>query len=217
MKNTINPLVSCLLFLSFVLTACCEIYTPTSLFTVAAGENSPLSLQQDRLYYGTMLQPIVLDNRLAERKIPARTVKDIPAAYISYVSDYIELVNSYLDKIPSEEAAIIIDQYRNWSVTDAIACSYLKFENAQWRLELSRKDASKIGIDSMHYMKYIETLQSANRRLSDTPTNIHAAAFPESPVSIFMNHMLWDNLPISAGVSESFGRDFGTLNSKYNM
>lgn len=217
MKNTINLLIFCLLFSSLTLVACRDVYTPTSLFTVAVGENAPLSLQQNRLYYGTILQPIVHNNRLTARKIPAETIKDIPAVYISYVSDYIKLVNSYLDKIPSEEAAIIIDQYRNWSVADAITCSYLRFENEQWSLGLSWDDASKIGIDSMHYMEYVEILRSTNRQLTDIPTNIHVVVFPESPVSIFMNHTLWGNLPISAEVSESFGRDFETLNSKYNI
>lgn len=73
------------------------------IFSYRYDPQSSVSLQKERIYYGMLLQPIVKDGKLSLPSLEKEDRENLPDIYVSYVSDYVSLINTYLDKLPEEQ------------------------------------------------------------------------------------------------------------------
>ena len=73
---------------------------------------------------------VCFSNRLSkmEMSLPSLEKEDrenLPDVYVSYVSDYVSLINTYLNKLPEEQRGNILSFYEAWSIPDVVMSDYL--------------------------------------------------------------------------------------------
>lgn len=121
---------------NFVLTICLfamvfscgrETRNAVEIFSYRYDPQSSVSLQKERIYYGMLLQPIVKEGKLSLPSIAKEDRENLPDVYVSYVSNYIDLVNTYLDKLPEEQRKSVLSFYEAWSIPDVVMSDYLVF------------------------------------------------------------------------------------------
>ena len=74
-----------------------------------------------------LLQPIVKDGKLSLPSLEKEDRENLPDVYVSYVSDYVSLINTYLNKLPEEQRGNILSFYEAWSIPDVVMSDYLAF------------------------------------------------------------------------------------------
>ena len=123
---------------------------------------------------------------------------------MSYVSDYVDLVNTYLDKLPEEQRGNILSFYEAWSIPDVVMSDYLVFGDSVV-FSLGEMQAVEMGIPEENYRSMLQTVKNFNTLGAKGKVNYEM----KNVGSLFMNHDLFDE------VHESLARDFDELNRKY--
>ena len=72
-----------------------EARNAVEIFSYRYDPQSSVSLQKERIYYGMLLQPIVKDGKLSLPSLEKEDRENLPDIYVSYVSDYVSLINTY--------------------------------------------------------------------------------------------------------------------------
>ena len=139
---------------NFVLTICLfamvfscgrETRNAVEIFSYRYDPQSSVSLQKERIYYGMLLQPIVKEGKLSLPSIAKEDRENLPDVYVSYVSNYIDLVNTYLDKLPEEQRKSVLSFYEAWSIPDVVMSDYLVFGDSVV-FSLGERQAVEMGI-----------------------------------------------------------------------
>ena len=187
-----------IMYRNFVLTICLlaivfscgrEARNAVEIFSYRYDPQSSISLQKERIYYGMLLQPIVKDGKLSLPSLEKEDSENLPDVYVSYVSDYVDLVNTYLDK---------------WSIPDVVMSDYLVFGDSVV-FSLGEMQAVEMGIPEENYRSMLQTVKNFNTLGAKGKVNYEM----KNVGSLFMNHDLFDE------VHESLARDFDELNRKY--
>lgn len=87
-------------------------------FSYMYDPQSSVSLQKEQIYYGMLLQPVVKEGKLSLPTLSKEERDNLPDAYVSYVSDYVDLVNTCLDKLSAEQREHVLSFYEAWSIPD---------------------------------------------------------------------------------------------------
>ena len=194
-----------IMYRNFVLTICLlaivfscgrEARNAVEIFSYRYDPQSSISLQKERIYYGMLLQPIVKDGKLSLPSLEKEDSENLPDVYVSYVSDYVDLVNTYLDKLPEEQRGNILSFYEAWSIPDVVMSDYLVFGDS---VVFSLGEMQAVEMGMLQTVKNFNTL-GAKGKVNYEMKNVG---------SLFMNHDLFDE------VHESLARDFDELNRKY--
>ena len=130
--------------------------------------------------------------------------ENLPDIYVSYVSDYVSLINTYLDKLPEEQRWNILSFYEAWSIPDVVMSDYLVFGDSVV-FSLGEMQAVEMGIPEENYRSMLQTVKNFNTLGAKGKVNYEM----KNVGSLFMNHDLFDE------VHESLARDFDELNRKY--
>lgn len=198
---------------NFVLTICLlaivfscgrEARNAVEIFSYRYDLQSSVSLQKERIYYGMLLQPIVKDGKLSLPSLEKEDRENLPDIYVSYVSDYVSLINTYLDKLPEEQRRNILSFYEAWSIPDVVMSDYLVFGDSVV-FSLGEMQAVEMGIPEENYRSMLQTVKNFNTLGAKGKVNYEM----KNVGSLFMNHDLFDE------VHESLARDFDELNRKY--
>ena len=198
---------------NFVLTICLfamlfscgrETRNAVEIFLYRYDPQSSVSLQKERIYYGMLLQPIVKEGKLSLPSIAKEDRKNLPDVYVSYVSDYIDLVNTYLDKLPEEQRKSVLSFYEAWSIPDVVMSDYLVFGDSVV-FSLGERQAVEMRIPKENYRAMLQTVKNFNTLETKGKVNYEM----KNVGSLFMNHDLFGE------VHELLMRDFGELNRKY--
>ena len=198
---------------NFVLTICLfamvfscgrETRNAVEIFSYRYDPQSSVSLQKERIYYGMLLQPIVKEGKLSLPSIAKEDRENLPDVYVSYVSDYIDLVNTYLDKLPEEQRKSVLSFYEAWSIPDVVMSDYLVFGDSVV-FSLGERQAVEMGIPEENYRAMLQTVKNFNTLETKGKVNYEM----KNVGSLFMNHDLFGE------VHELLIRDFDELNRKY--
>lgn len=198
---------------NFVLTICLfamvfscgrETRNAVEIFSYRYDPQSSVSLQKERIYYGMLLQPIVKEGKLSLPSIAKEDRENLPDVYVSYVSDYIDLVNTYLDKLPEEQRKSVLSFYEAWSIPDVVMSDYLVFGDSVV-FSLGERQAVEMGIPEENYRAMLQTVKNFNTLEMKGKVNYEM----KNVGSLFMNHDLFGE------VHELLIRDFDELNRKY--
>ena len=198
---------------NFVLTICLfamvfscgrETRNAAEIFSYRYDPQSSVSLQKERIYYGMLLQPIVKEGKLSLPSIAMEDRENLPDVYVSYVSDYIDLVNTYLDKLPEEQRKSVLSFYEAWSIPDVVMSDYLVFGDSVV-FSLGERQAVEMGIPEENYRAMLQTVKNFNTLETKGKVNYEM----KNVGSLFMNHDLFGE------VHELLMRDFDELNRKY--
>lgn len=198
---------------NFVLTICLfamvfscgrETRNAVEIFSYRYDPQSSVSLQKERIYYGMLLQPIVKEGKLSLPSIAKEDRENLPDVYVSYVSNYIDLVNTYLDKLPEEQRKSVLSFYEAWSIPDVVMSDYLVFGDSVV-FSLGERQAVEMGIPEENYRAMLQTVKNFNTLETKGKVNYEM----KNVGSLFMNHDLFGE------VHELLMRDFDELNRKY--
>lgn len=198
---------------NFVLTICLfamvfscgrETRNAVEIFSYRYDPQSSVSLQKERIYYGMLLQPIVKEGKLSLPSIAKEDRENLPDVYVSYVSNYIDLVNTYLDKLPEEQRKSVLSFYEAWSIPDVVMSDYLVFGDSVV-FSLGERQAVEMGIPEENYRAMLQTVKNFNTLETKGKVNYEM----KNVGSLFMNHDLFGE------VHELLIRDFDELNRKY--
>lgn len=198
---------------NFVLTICLfamvfscgrETRNAVEIFSYRYDPQSSVSLQKERIYYGMLLQPIVKEGKLSLPSIAKEDRENLLDVYVSYVSDYIDLVNTYLDKLPEEQRKSVLSFYEAWSIPDVVMSDYLVFGDSVV-FSLGERQAVEMGIPEENYRAMLQTVKNFNTLETKGKVNYEM----KNVGSLFMNHDLFGE------VHELLMRDFDELNRKY--
>ena len=174
------------------------------IFSYRYDPQSSVSLQKERIYYGMLLQPIVKEGKLSLPSIAKEDRENLPDVYVSYVSNYIDLVNTYLDKLPEEQRKSVLSFYEAWSIPDVVMSDYLVFGDSVV-FSLGERQAVEMGIPEENYRAMLQTVKNFNTLETKGKVNYEM----KNVGSLFMNHDLFGE------VHELLIRDFDELNRKY--
>ncbi len=195
---------------NFVLTICLfamvfscgrETRNAVEIFSYRYDPQSSVSLQKERIYYGMLLQPIVKEGKLSLPSIAKEDRENLPDVY---VSNYIDLVNTYLDKLPEEQRKSVLSFYEAWSIPDVVMSDYLVFGDSVV-FSLGERQAVEMGIPEENYRAMLQTVKNFNTLETKGKVNYEM----KNVGSLFMNHDLFGE------VHELLMRDFDELNRKY--
>lgn len=154
-------------------------------FSYKYDPQSSVSLQKERIYYGMLLQPVVREGKLSLPTLSKEERDNIPDVYVSYVSDYVDLVNTCLDKLSAEQREHVLSFYEAWSIPDVVMFDYLAFGDSVV-FSLGEKDAVEIGIPEENYRDMLQTVKNFNTLEAKIKVNYKM----ENISSIFMSNDL---------------------------
>ena len=174
-------------------------------FSYKYDPQSSVSLQKERIYYGMLLQPVVREGKLSLPTLSKEERDNIPDVYVSYVSDYVDLVNTCLDKLSAEQREHVLSFYEAWSIPDVVMFDYLAFGDSVV-FSLGEKEAVEIGIPEENYRDMLQTVKNFNTLEAKNKVNYKK----DNISSIFMSNDLLSTY------DTTFISKFDLLNSKYN-
>lgn len=174
-------------------------------FSYMYDPQSSVSLQKEQIYYGMLLQPVVKEGKLSLPTLSKEERDNLPDAYVSYVSDYVDLVNTCLDKLSAEQREHVLSFYEAWSIPDVVMFDYLVFGDSVV-FSLGEKEAVEIGIPEENYRAMLQTVKNFNTLEAKNKVNYKM----ENISSIFMSNDLLSTY------DTTFITKFDLLNSKYN-
>ena len=174
-------------------------------FSYKYDPQSSVSLQKERIYYGMLLQPVVREGKLFLPTLSKEERDNLPDVYVSYVSDYVDLVNTCLDKFSAEQREHVLSFYEVWSIPDVVMFDYLVFGDSVV-FSLGEKEAVEIGIPEENYRAMLQTVKNFNTLEAKIKVNYKM----ENISSIFMSNDLLSTY------DTTFISKFDLLNSKYN-
>lgn len=174
-------------------------------FSYKYDPQSSVSLQKERIYYGMLLQPVGREGKLSLPTLSKEERDNIPDVYVSYVSDYVDLVNTCLDKLSAEQREHVLSFYEAWSIPDVVMFDYLAFGDSVV-FSLGEKEAVEIGIPEENYRDMLQTVKNFNTLEAKIKVNYKM----ENISSIFMSNDLLSTY------DTTFISKFDLLNSKYN-
>lgn len=174
-------------------------------FSYKYDPQSSVSLQKERIYYGMLLQPVVREGKLFLPTLSKEERDNLPYIYVSYVSDYVDLVNTCLDKLSAEQREHVLSFYEVWSIPDVVMFDYLVFGDSVV-FSLGEKEAVEIGIPEENYRAMLQTVKNFNTLEAKIKVNYKM----ENISSIFMSNDLLSTY------DTTFISKFDLLNSKYN-
>lgn len=196
-------LIICLLAVAFSCGR--EKRNAVEVFSYKYDPQSSVSLQKERIYYGMLLQPVVREGKLSLPTLSKEERDNLPDVYVSYVSDYVDLVNTCLDKLSAEQREHVLSFYEAWSIPDVVMFDYLAFGDSVV-FSLGEKEAVEIGIPEENYRDMLQTVKNFNTLEAKNKVNYKK----DNISSIFMSNDLLSTY------DTTFISKFDLLNSKYN-
>lgn len=180
--------------------------SPKELFVVHIDEQLTIEQQRDRLRYGRLLKPEVEGDSL---RLPL--VQDVPQEYVNYVTAFVRLVNGYFLQLEENEKKIILENFREWTIDDAVIGSWVHKVNGRYDLKMNRENALKIGIAREKYDQVEGNVKQVNDLIrSGEKTGIVENEVLYPAVSIFFNHGIFVMMK-EPNLDKTFMKDLESL------